>query len=199
MALHYQTEYRLGSRGRICRSYTGFQAFVAICLDLVFGLLFEFVATVLALAARLVVVTLRLFVRVLKVNWKILVAAMTLIVYILTLPFALLHRAVDPAPIAGPRPIRPNRDRPQRRASSRAGPSAARSEDIHQVVASALIRVWLTKRLGRVVEHAACGHATGERRSTWRRSRPWAPAAAPARSGRAAGGRRVCSRGRRRC
>ena len=38
--------------------------------------------------------TLRLFVRVLKVNWKILVAAMTLIVYILTLPFALLHRAV---------------------------------------------------------------------------------------------------------
>ncbi len=95
MALHYQTEYRLGSRGRICRSYTGFQAFVAICLDLVFGLLFEFLATALALSARLAIWTLRLFIRFLKVNWKILVAAMTLIVYILTLPFALLHRAVE--------------------------------------------------------------------------------------------------------
>lgn len=95
MALHYQTEYRLGSRGRICRSYTGFPAFVAICLDLVFGLLFEFVATALTLTTRLVVWTLRLFLRVLKVNWKILVAAMTLIVYILTLPFALLNGAVD--------------------------------------------------------------------------------------------------------
>jgi hypothetical protein len=95
MALHYQTEYRLGTRGRICRSYTGFQAFVAICLDLIFGLFFEFLATMIALTARLVVWALRLFVRVLKVNWKILVAAMTLIVYILTLPFALLHAAVD--------------------------------------------------------------------------------------------------------
>jgi uncharacterized membrane protein len=94
MALHYQTEYRMGSRGRICRSYTGFQALVAIFLDLIFGLFFEFVAMVLALAIRLVVVTLRLLVRVLKVNWKILVAAMTLLVYVLTLPFALLHRAV---------------------------------------------------------------------------------------------------------
>ncbi len=94
MALHYQTEYRLGSRGRISRSYTGFQAFVAICLDLIFGLLFEFVAATFALAVRLVVWTLRLLVRVLKVNWRILVAAMTLIVYVLTLPFALLHRAV---------------------------------------------------------------------------------------------------------
>jgi hypothetical protein len=94
MALHYQTEYRLGTRGRICRSYTGFQAFVAICLDLIFGLLFELVAAVFALAARLLALTLRLFVRVVKVNWKIMVAAMTLIVYILTLPFALLHGAV---------------------------------------------------------------------------------------------------------
>jgi hypothetical protein len=95
MALHYQTEYRLGCRGRICRSYTGFPAFVAIGLDLVFGLLFEFVATMFALAVRLLILTVRLAVHVVKVNWKILVAAMTLIVYILTLPFALLHAAVD--------------------------------------------------------------------------------------------------------
>ncbi|MGP0066878.1 MAG: hypothetical protein ACLQGP_25215 [Isosphaeraceae bacterium] len=94
MALHYQTEYRLGNRGRISRSYTGFQAFVAICLDLIFGLLFEFVAAMPALAARLLIRTFRLSVRVIKLNWKLLVAAMTLIVYIVTLPFALLHRAV---------------------------------------------------------------------------------------------------------
>jgi hypothetical protein len=94
MALHYQTEYRMGSRGRICRSYTGFQAFIAIFLDLIFGLFFESVAMVFALTARLVALTLRLLVRVLRVYWKLLVAAMTLIVYLLTLPFALLHRAV---------------------------------------------------------------------------------------------------------
>jgi hypothetical protein len=95
MALHYQTEYRLGSRGRICRSYTGFQAFVAICFDLVFGLIFELVAAVVSLALRTVILTIHLAVQFLKVNWKILVAAMTLLVYILTLPFALLHEAVD--------------------------------------------------------------------------------------------------------
>ena len=50
MALHYQTEYRLGNRGRVCRSYTGFQAFLAITIDLVFGLLFELVFATIGLA-----------------------------------------------------------------------------------------------------------------------------------------------------
>ncbi len=94
MALHYQTEYRLGNRGRICRSYTGFQALIAIVLDLVFGLAFELITMVFALAVRLVILTTRLAVRVLTVNWQLLVAAMTLLVYLLTLPFALLHNAV---------------------------------------------------------------------------------------------------------
>ena len=44
MALHYQTECRLGAR-RINRSYSGYQAFVAIVFDLIFGLLFELVAS----------------------------------------------------------------------------------------------------------------------------------------------------------
>jgi len=88
MALHYQTEYRLGNRGRICRSYTGFQALIAIAFDLVFGLAFELVMLVVVLAARLVV-------RILTVNWKLMVAAMTLLVYLVTLPFALLHEAVN--------------------------------------------------------------------------------------------------------
>jgi hypothetical protein len=95
MGLYYQTEYRLGSRGRVCRSYTGFQAFVAIAFDLLFGLIFEMVATLISMAARLVVVVVRLAVRILKIHWRILVAAMTLVVYLLTLPFALLHQAVD--------------------------------------------------------------------------------------------------------
>ena len=94
MALHYQTEYRLGKRGQIRRSYTGFQAFLAIVLDLVFGLLFEMVVAVFALVAQLMLLTLRLSVHFLKVNWKILVATMTLLVYVMTLPFALVHRLV---------------------------------------------------------------------------------------------------------
>lgn len=52
MALYYQTEYRLGGRGLIRRSYTGFQAFFAILFDLVFGLVFELVAGVIGLAVH---------------------------------------------------------------------------------------------------------------------------------------------------
>jgi hypothetical protein len=95
MALYYQTEYRLGRRGRICRSYTGFQAFVAICFDLIFGLLFELVSAAVSLTVRLAILVAQLVVEMLKINWKLLVAGMTLIVYIITLPFALLHEAVD--------------------------------------------------------------------------------------------------------
>jgi hypothetical protein len=110
MALHYQTEYRLGNRGRICRSYTGFQAFVAIVFDLIFGLFFEFVSAVVSLAARLVVLVVQVLVKLLAIHWKVLVAAMTFLVYIVTLPFALLHEAVDrlrsgsPADRAEPQP-----------------------------------------------------------------------------------------------
>jgi hypothetical protein len=95
MALYYQTEYRLGNRGRICRSYTGFQALIAIFFDLVFGLAFELITLVVALAARLLLLAARFLIQFLKVNWKILVAGMTLLVYLLTLPFALLHEAVN--------------------------------------------------------------------------------------------------------
>jgi branched-subunit amino acid ABC-type transport system permease component len=95
MALHYHTEYRLGNRGRICRSYTGFQAFLAIGLDLVFGLLFELVFLSFGLAMRIAVLSARFVVRVLRINWQILVAAMTLVVYVATLPFVWIHQAVD--------------------------------------------------------------------------------------------------------
>ena len=42
MGLYYQTEYRLGRRGgRVCRTYTGLRAFLAIAVDLLFLLTFE--------------------------------------------------------------------------------------------------------------------------------------------------------------
>jgi hypothetical protein len=95
MALHYQTEYRIGDRGRVRRSYTGFQAFVAIGLDLVFGLFFELVSSGLGLAMRLAICAVRLVNRVLRIHWRLLVTAMTFVVYMLTLPFAWIHLGVD--------------------------------------------------------------------------------------------------------
>lgn len=93
MALHYQTECRIGTR-RINRSYNGYQAFVAIVFDLIFGLLFEVVASLLALTFRLTYFSVRLAVRVLKSSWKVMVAAMAALVFTLTLPFVILHRAI---------------------------------------------------------------------------------------------------------
>jgi hypothetical protein len=115
MALHYQTEYRLGDRGRICRSYTGFQAFAAIGLDLVFGLLFELVSSAIGLGIRILALAIRLVVRMLRINWRILVAVMTFVVYVVTLPFAWIHLTADglrsrgkierPQPGASPDPV----------------------------------------------------------------------------------------------
>ena len=46
MSLHYQTEYRMGLDEFIART-AGYQAFVAIFFDLIFGLFFELVAATL--------------------------------------------------------------------------------------------------------------------------------------------------------
>ncbi len=115
MALHYHTEYRLGNRGRICRSYTGFQALLAIGLDLVFGLLFELVLLLLELAVRIGVQAARLLIRFLRITWEILVAAMTVLVYLVTLPFVRIHEAID-------RLRSPGEDGPT---GARGGPGAA--------------------------------------------------------------------------
>ena len=96
MALYYQTAYRLGGRvGRISRSYTGVHALLAIVLDLFLGFVFGLVSIVIGLALRTVVIALQLSVIVLKASWSFLVVVMTAIVFCLTLPFALLHHAVD--------------------------------------------------------------------------------------------------------
>ena len=95
MALYYQTQYRLGRRGgRVCRSYSGFQAFMAIFMDLVFGLNLRIGLSVIALAFRLVVMAVQLVIVVVKLNWRVAVAVMTTVVYILTFPFALLHETI---------------------------------------------------------------------------------------------------------
>jgi hypothetical protein len=93
MALHYQTECRMGTR-RINRSYSGYQAFIAILFDLVFGLMFEFVATFFSLTFRLVIFLARLVIKVLRSSWRVAVAAMAALVFTLTLPFVFLHRAI---------------------------------------------------------------------------------------------------------
>ena len=126
MALYYQTEYRLGNRGRICRSYTGFQAFVAIVFDLVFGLLFEFVSAAISLAIRLAVLVVEVLVKLLAIHWKVLVAAMTFLVYVVTLPFAWLHEAVDRLRSGSPA----DRPEPQPDPTSLRKPSWALSREV---------------------------------------------------------------------
>ncbi|MHB1557292.1 MAG: hypothetical protein ACYC61_07420 [Isosphaeraceae bacterium] len=79
----------------IRRSYTGFQAFVAIGLDLVFGLAFEVICLSAALAIGAVAWSVRLVVRLLGLYWRVLVAAMTALVWAVTLPFVMLHRGAE--------------------------------------------------------------------------------------------------------
>lgn len=53
MGLYYQTEYSLGRRGgKVCRTYTGLRAFLAIAIDLLFLLTFELVLAVLFFALK---------------------------------------------------------------------------------------------------------------------------------------------------
>lgn len=53
MGLYYQTEYRLGRHGgRVCRSYTGLRAFLAIAIDLLFLLTLELVFWVISFVLK---------------------------------------------------------------------------------------------------------------------------------------------------
>jgi hypothetical protein len=95
MTFYYRTEYNLGRRGQVSRCYTGAQAFVAIFFDLIFGLGFEFVSALIRLASLFVVTAIKLTMVLFTHAWKLLVAAMTVIIYFLTLPLALLHEGAD--------------------------------------------------------------------------------------------------------
>jgi hypothetical protein len=98
MPLYYQTEFRVGKCGRrISRRYTGAQALAAIILDLGFKLLLEFFVTLVGIAAWLCALAFRFAFLVAAKSWKTAVGVMTIVVYLLTLPFALLHQTVDRA------------------------------------------------------------------------------------------------------
>ena len=56
MTFRYTTEYCLGRRGRVCRTYSGVQALIAIAFDLALGLTFGLIGLGLWLV-RLGVVT----------------------------------------------------------------------------------------------------------------------------------------------
>jgi hypothetical protein len=53
MSVRYQTEYYLGRRGRVCRTYSGIQALIAITFDLILGLIFGLVGLGWRLVRRL--------------------------------------------------------------------------------------------------------------------------------------------------
>src|SRR5262249_42512704 len=100
MGLYYQTEYRLGrGGGRVCRTYTGLRAFVAIAIDLVFMFTFELGLGLLFFLAR---------------NFIWVVAGILMAVfYALSMPFRVarwaslkLSRSEGPGALAG-RPLKP--------------------------------------------------------------------------------------------
>lgn len=75
--LHYQSEYRLGKRGgRVCHSFHGYQAVLAILVMMALGLAFG----VLGLVVRVVAFVLR-------AEWLLLVAIFRMLVAIFSAPF----------------------------------------------------------------------------------------------------------------
>jgi hypothetical protein len=98
MSLSYHAEYRVGPRGgRVCRSYTGLRAFLAILFDLVFGTICDVVAAVFTLAARALVLSVHIVVELLKLCWRLVVFVATAVIHVLALPSRLLHGRIDPA------------------------------------------------------------------------------------------------------
>jgi hypothetical protein len=92
MPLYYQTEYRLGGRGRVLRTHTGFRAFIAIAADLVSVFTFELLFGLVGLAAQLLIQAARGV-------WLALVAAMALAVSLVMLLFRVARRILA---VAGP-------------------------------------------------------------------------------------------------
>ncbi len=118
MGLYYHAEYRVGPRGgRVCRSYSGFRAFLAILFDLVFGTLFDVIAAVFTLATRAVFLSVQISIELVKLCWSILVFAMTAVFQVLALPYRLMQSRIEPrrwqrwpGPIGMPRgrPLKPD-------------------------------------------------------------------------------------------
>jgi hypothetical protein len=103
MGLYYQTEYRLGRRGgRICRTYTGLRAVLAIAIDLLLILTFDFAFGLLFL--------------VLRTLGKVVLVLLTAVFYLLSVPFRIArwvaHKleqgpSANQADPAAARPLKP--------------------------------------------------------------------------------------------
>ncbi len=92
MGLYYHAEYRIGPRGgRVCRSYSGFRAFLAILFDLVFGTFFDVVAAVFALARRVLFLNFHVAGQLLRLAWRMLIFVMTALAHLLALPHRVMH------------------------------------------------------------------------------------------------------------
>jgi hypothetical protein len=107
MSLYYHADYRVGPRGgRVCRSYSGFRAFLAILFDLVFGTICDVIAAVFTLATRAVVLAVHVAVELLMLCWRILVFLVTAIIQLLALPYRLfLQSRIDPQLHHSPAPV----------------------------------------------------------------------------------------------
>jgi hypothetical protein len=96
MMFYFQTECRIGNRGRrICRRYTGLEAFVAILLEFTLRLAIDVVLLLVVFGVRFATWILKTAMQLARQSWRTAVAVMTVIVYVLTLPFVLLNRAAD--------------------------------------------------------------------------------------------------------
>ena len=111
MGLHYQAEYRIGRRGgRVCRSYSGFRAFLAILFDLVFGTLFDVLAAAFGVAIAALFLSAQLVIELVHLCWRMLVFVMTAVFQVMALPYRLMQSKMDSpawqrfsAPIGMPR------------------------------------------------------------------------------------------------
>jgi hypothetical protein len=74
----------------------GLRAFLAILFDLVFGMFFDALGAVLALATRLLILSVQLSVEVVKLSWRVLVFVMTAVIHLLALPYRLMQSRINP-------------------------------------------------------------------------------------------------------
>jgi hypothetical protein len=71
MTFQYTTEYCLGRRGRVCRTYSGVQALIAIAFDLALGFTFGLIGLGLWLVRLCVVKTYRVVVALVSLPFRV--------------------------------------------------------------------------------------------------------------------------------
>jgi hypothetical protein len=102
MALIYQTEYHLGRRGKVTRTYGGLRAVVAIAADLTLALIFGVIGLAFGLVGLALWLTWRLCRLVVLALRGLVLALAQFVGDVITLPWRLVrpypaHRARKPA------------------------------------------------------------------------------------------------------